>query len=109
MLVVVLLVAVQLLVNLQRMFSHDEDKLMAVQGKNSYFNSNEETWLSYTERLGYYFAANDMHGDNKKKAILITVCGPSTFDLLKSLLQPQTTNYKKSLRYSISTSLLLLR
>lgn len=67
---------------------------MAVHGKISYFNSNQESWSSYTERLGYYFTANDVQDDDKKKAILLTVCGPATFELLKSLLQPSTTNDK---------------
>ena len=30
----------------------------------------------------------------KNKAILLTVCGPATFELLKRLLQPSTTNDK---------------
>ena len=90
-------VAVQLLFTVQRVFGHnigDEDKVMAVHGKISYFNSNQESWSSYTERLGYYFTANDVQDDDKKKAILLTVCGPATFELLKSLLQPSTTNDK---------------
>ena len=72
----------------------DEDKVMTVHGKISYFNSNQESWSSYMERLGYYFTANDVRDDDKKKAILLTVCGPAAFELLKSLLQPSTTNDK---------------
>ena len=47
---------------------------------------------SYSERLGHYFLANDIVDADKKKAMLLTVCDPSTYQLLKSLLQPETTN-----------------
>ncbi len=43
-----------------------------------------------TERLQYYFAANEITNATKKRAILITACSPSTFHLLRSLVQPQT-------------------
>ena len=56
----------------------------------TYFNSSHKSWSSYSERLGYYFAANDVQDEDKKKAILLTVWGPSTFQLLKSLLWPGT-------------------
>ena len=42
----------------------------------------------YTKRLGFYFSANDIEDPGKKRSILLTVCGPSTYQLLKSLLQP---------------------
>ena len=64
--------------------------MTAVYGKFSYFNSSHESWSSYSERLGYYFAANDVQDEDKKKTILLTVCGPSTFQLLKSRLRPGT-------------------
>jgi hypothetical protein len=67
---------------------------MSVHGKIYAFDPSQETWSSYAERLGYYFSANDVGEDKKKKAILLTVCGPSTFQLLKSLLQPATPNEK---------------
>ena len=69
-------------------------KLTAVHGKFSYFNSSHESWSSYSERLGYYFAANDVQDEDKKKAILLTVCGPSTFQLLKSL-SPADKSYSE--------------
>ena len=61
---------------------------MSTHGKISSFNPGHEPWTSYAERLGYYFAANDIVNEAKKKAILLTVCGPTTYQLLKSLLQP---------------------
>ena len=71
----------------------DEGKVMSVHGKISQFIPSQESWSSYTERLEYYFIANDVQDLAKKKAILLTVCGPSTFQLLKNLLQPIKKHY----------------
>ena len=61
-------------------------------GSISSFNSSQEDWLSYTERLQQYFTANDIKDDEgsaaKKRAILLSVCGAETFRLIKSLLAP---------------------
>ena len=42
------------------------------------------------ERLDFYFLANGVTTDDKKKAILLTVCGAPTYQLLRGLLQPKT-------------------
>ena len=56
------------------------------------FNSSQEDWLSYTERLQQYFTPYDIKDDEgsaaKKHAILLSVCGAETFHLIKSLLAP---------------------
>ena len=57
---------------------------MATNDKIEPLNLSTETWSSYSERLQYYFAANDTPND-KKHANLLTVCRPSTFQLLRSL------------------------
>ena len=67
---------------------------MSTHGKMSYFDPKIETWSSYSERLNFYFKANDIEDDDKKKSILLTVCGPATFNLLKSLLQPASLEEK---------------
>ena len=75
----------------QLQYFGDEGKLtylMATQGKISAFNAGTETWTSYTELLGFYFSANDIEDPGKKRSILLTICRPSTYQLLKSLLQP---------------------
>ena len=61
-----------------------------VHGTMGPFDSNQEDWLSYTERLQQYFTANDITDEHaaKKRAILLSVCGISTFHLIKSLLAP---------------------
>ena len=53
-------------------------------------SKNHNSWSSYSEWLGYYFAANDVQDEDSKKTILLTVCGPLTFQLVKSLFQPGT-------------------
>ncbi len=63
---------------------------MATHGRVSAFDPKLEDWSSYTERLQYYFAANEITNATKKRAILITACSPYTFQLLRSLVQPQT-------------------
>ena len=61
-------------------------QVMTAHGKIGPFNTSAESWASYTERLNYYFLANDIK-DEKKHSILLTLCGPQTFQLLRSLVQ----------------------
>ena len=48
----------------------------------------KESWSIYTERLGHYFVANKVTEAEQKRAILLSVCGPATFKLIKSLADP---------------------
>ena len=57
-------------------------------GKSLLLTLVQKRGQSYTERLGFYFSANDIEDPGKKRSILLTLCGPSTYQLLKSLLQP---------------------
>ena len=54
------------------------------------FDSSQEDWLSYITRLQNYFIANDIAEDKaaKRQAILLSVCGVSTYHLIKSLAAP---------------------
>lgn len=59
---------------------------MAMHGSISEFKpGGKEAWSTYTERLGYYFEANGVQDAGKKRSILLAVCGPATFKLIKSL------------------------
>ena len=49
---------------------------MAKHGSIGEFDSDRETWKSYTEQLTQYFAANDVESADKQHAILLSVCGP---------------------------------
>ena len=59
---------------------------MAVHGALAAFNSQEEDWSEYSERLTFYFTANGITTDAKKRAVLLSCCGPATFRLLRSLV-----------------------
>ena len=54
------------------------------------FDSSQEDWLSYIARLQNYFIVNDIMDDKEAKhqAILLSVCGVSTYCLIKSLAAP---------------------
>ena len=67
---------------------------MATHGTIAAFDVNVETWTSYSERLEHYFTANDVSSADKKRAILLTVCGSATYQLLKSLIQPSKPSDK---------------
>ena len=62
---------------------------MAVHGALAAFNPREEDWSEYSERLTFYFSANGITTDAKKRAILLSCCGPATFRLLRSLVLPR--------------------
>lgn len=52
------------------------------------FNSESEDWVSYTERLEHYFVANGIDDADKRRATLLSVCGPTTYQLIRDLLSP---------------------
>ena len=56
-------------------------------GKLGYFDEGVETWEAYSERLEQYFIANGIEGDKKVPALL-SVIGPKTYALLKTLVAP---------------------
>ena len=62
---------------------------MATHGNLGEFQPGKESWTSYTERLEQYFLANDVGSEEKKRAILLSVCGPSTYQLMRSLVAPR--------------------
>ena len=79
------------IIRLQHIIGDEVNLLtMATHGKIATFNSTVESWTSYCERLHFYFDANDIVDPGKKRSILLTVCGPSTYQLLKNLVQPRT-------------------
>ena len=54
----------------------------------SVFDPAQEEWGEYTERLVYYFTANEITAQTKQRAILLNAVGPSTYRLLKTLASP---------------------
>ena len=67
---------------------------MATHGSVGEFAPGKETWLSYAERLEQYFLANDVQAQEKKRAILLSVCGASTYQLIRNLVSPQKPSEK---------------
>ena len=58
------------------------------------FNPEKEDWIQYAERLEHFFAANSIDEPNKKKAMLLTVIGPTAYRLMRSLVAPQKLDEK---------------
>ena len=53
---------------------------------NGEFDSAHEDWLSQTKRLQLYFTANDIINATKQRVTLLSACGTSTYQLMRSLL-----------------------
>ena len=58
------------------------------------FNPEKEDWIQYAERLEHFFTANSIDEPNKKKAMLLTVIGPTAYRLMRSLVAPQKLDEK---------------
>ena len=58
---------------------------MATHGTVKPFNAQSDDWPTYIERLQHYFIANDVEEESKKRSILLTVCGATTYKLIRSL------------------------
>ena len=61
---------------------------MATLGKVDEFDTSKEEWPQYEEWLTHFFQANDIDDAEKKRAVLLSVVGPATYKLLRSLLAP---------------------
>jgi len=62
---------------------------MVAHGAISEFSSAQETWTSYVEGLQQYLAANKVEYANQQRAILLSVCGPATYRLIRNLVSPK--------------------
>ena len=69
------------------MYSGDKGLLMATHGSIGEFDSEKEDWTSYTG-VEEYFVANDVDDATKQRAILLSNCGSSTYQLAKQLFSP---------------------
>ena len=67
---------------------------MTTHGRIGEFNQQREDWISYSERLQEYFAANEIEAAAKKKAILLSIVGAETYQLMRSLAAPQKLTEK---------------
>ena len=64
--------------------------IMATHGSIGEFNPSVEDWTSYMERLEQYFTTNGIPSSQaeKRRAVLLSVCGASTYQLTRSLTLP---------------------
>ena len=60
-------------------------------GKVGPFDDKQEEWDHYIERLGFFFSANKITDAGQKRAVLLTVCGPQTYKLIRNLVAPEQT------------------
>ena len=67
---------------------------MAVHGHQEVFDRDLEDWASYCERVEQYFIANGISNADRKRPILLSVCGPATFKLIRSLIAPDKPSDK---------------
>ena len=58
-------------------------EMTAVHSYLAAFDSVSEDWTKYIECLQYYFDANDISDTAKQRGVLLSYCGPSTFQLLQ--------------------------
>ena len=67
---------------------------MASYGRIEEFLPAQGDWITYAERLSYYFEAVNNSNANRKKAVLLSMCGTETFSLLKDLITPNSLGKK---------------
>ena len=62
---------------------------MAMHGSIGTFDGAREDWTSYSERLEQYFVGNNVTAAEKKRAILLSVCGAATYQLIRNIVAPE--------------------
>ena len=67
---------------------------MATHGNIGEYDPQREDWTSYSERLTEYFTANNVDDAAKKRAILLSVVGASTYQLIRNLVAPRKPTEK---------------
>ena len=65
---------------------------MTQHGSVPEFHPSNEDWISYTERVQHYFTANDVTVEEKKRSILLSNCGATTYKLIRSLVDADRLN-----------------
>ena len=49
-----------------------------------------KSWASWIQRVNFYFVANDISNEEKKRALLLALCGADTFETACALVGPKT-------------------
>ena len=79
--------------NIHRLDTWDTCR-MASYGRIEFFFPAQCDWITYVERLSYYFKANSITDANIKRAVLLSVCGTETFSILKDHVTPDSIRNK---------------
>ena len=61
---------------------------MTTYGIMTEFNENSTKWSTYRQRLTFFFEANSIESEEKKRATFIAVVGDKTYETLLGLLAP---------------------
>ncbi len=61
---------------------------MALFGQLGEFSLEQEEWPQYVERLEHFLCANGIDSEERKRAIFLSIIGPTTYKLLCSLISP---------------------
>ena len=67
------------------------------------FDQDKEDWMSYSERLTHYFIATGITDASKQRSTLLSVCGPETYRLLRSLVGSAVEINAKSFEELVDT------
>ena len=62
-------------------------------GRISNFDPAGDDWLAYTEHLEKYLAAKDITEADRKRAILLSSVGTTTYKLIRILITPDARNF----------------
>ena len=62
--------------------------MAAILGKIDEYDADKEDWQQYVERLEHFFIANSITTAEKKRAVLVSVVGATTYRLLRNLCTP---------------------
>ncbi|XP_072398178.1 uncharacterized protein [Diabrotica undecimpunctata] len=68
---------------------------MAAFGNIEQFNvGDSKGWESHVERMDFFFLANNITDPDKKKATFLNLCGPNTYEIIRSLVAPSKVSDK---------------
>ena len=64
----------------------DDSSWQPQQDSRHSFDPAKEDWTSYSERLTHCFISTGITDASKQRSILLSICGPETYRLLRSLV-----------------------
>lgn len=63
-------------------------------GQPGVFETAEEMWTQYCERVNFFYQANGITNEAKRKTIFLAIIRPSVYKLLRSLVSPAKPDEK---------------